>query len=58
MKIFTTPLIVWLMCAANAYAQDWPQYLGPNRNSESPQKNLMRSWPEGGPEILWTVKVG
>lgn len=39
-------------------AQDWPQFLGPERNSTSPQKNLLRSWPESGPEDLWSVDVG
>ncbi|MCF8357283.1 MAG: PQQ-like beta-propeller repeat protein [Prolixibacteraceae bacterium] len=39
-------------------AQDWPQYLGPDRNSISPQKNLLRSWPNEGPEVLWSVDVG
>jgi len=39
-------------------AQDWPQFLGPERNSTSPQKNLLRSWPESGPEVLWTVDLG
>jgi len=48
-----------LMTFANSiYAQDWLQFLGPERNSTSPQKNLLRSWPESGPEILWTVNVG
>ncbi len=42
----------------NVYAQDWPQYLGPNRNSTSNQKNILRSWPEKGPEVLWTADVG
>ena len=51
-------LMVFLMCAGGAFPQDWPQYLGPERNSRSPQKNLLRSWPENGPEILWTVHVG
>jgi outer membrane protein assembly factor BamB len=37
---------------------DWPQYLGPDRNSISPEKGLLRSWPKGGPEVLWTVSVG
>jgi len=37
---------------------DWPQYLGPYRNSTSDQKGLLRSWPEKGPEVLWTVNVG
>ena len=43
---------------SNVYAQDWPQYLGPHRNSYSEQKNLLRIWPETGPEILWTANVG
>ena len=41
-----------------AWAADWPQYLGPERNSISPEEGLLRSWPEGGPEVLWTVGVG
>lgn len=39
-------------------AQDWPQFLGPERDSKSPQKGLLRSWPESGPEVLWAVNVG
>jgi len=39
-------------------AQDWPQFLGPDRNSTSPQKGLLRSWPESGPEVLWSVNIG
>jgi outer membrane protein assembly factor BamB len=37
---------------------DWPQYLGPDRNAISPEKGLLRSWPENGPQVLWTVSVG
>jgi len=42
----------------STYAQDWPQYLGPNGNSSSTQKNILRSWPQQGPEVLWTAAVG
>ncbi len=56
-KIFI-PLIVLLVCISNIYAQDWPQYLGPSRNGLSPQKGILRSWPQQGPEVLWTVDVG
>ena len=42
----------------SASAEDWPQYLGANRNSISPQKGILRSWPEKGPEVLWTASVG
>jgi outer membrane protein assembly factor BamB len=52
-----TTLFMFSLCPA-ATAQDWPQFLGPERNSTSPQKNLLRSWPEEGPEVLWAVNVG
>ena len=42
-KIFIT-VFVLLVCISNIYAQDWPQYLGPNRNGLSPQKGILRSW--------------
>ena len=40
------------------YAQDWPQYFGPNRNGMSVQKDILRTWPTQGPEVLWTVNIG
>jgi outer membrane protein assembly factor BamB len=50
--------VVLLVCITNIYAQDWPQYLGPYRNGHSDQKGILRSWPESGPEVLWTVDLG
>ncbi len=55
---FFFALLFSLMCITNIYAQDWPQFLGPNRNSVSGQKGIFRSWPESGPEVLWTVNIG
>ncbi len=52
------PVVVLLVCIANVFAQDWPQFLGPNRNGISAQKGILRTWPQNGPEIQWTVSVG
>lgn len=52
------PVIVLLVFISGINAQDWPQYLGPARNSVSPQKGLLRIWPQKGPEVLWSVDVG
>ena len=54
------PLLLFFVLASlgNSYAQDWAQYLGPNGNSTSDQKGILRSWPESGPEVLWTTNVG
>ena len=51
-------LVLSISFCSLAIAEDWPQYMGPDRNSFSPQKGIFRSWPESGPEILWTAKVG
>ena len=57
-KTLYLPVAILLVCLADASAQDWPQYLGPHRNSTSPQQDILRSWPEDGPEVLWTTAVG
>lgn len=31
----------------------WPQWRGPRRDGVSDEEGLMRSWPEGGPKLLW-----
>ena len=49
---------VLVISFTDARAQDWHQFLGPDRNSTSPQKGLLKSWPETGPELLWAVEVG
>lgn len=34
-------------------AADWPQWRGINRDGKSPEAGLLRSWPEGGPKLVW-----
>jgi outer membrane protein assembly factor BamB len=36
---------------------DWPQYLGPERTSVAVEKGLVRSFPDGGPKILWDAEL-
>ncbi len=51
-------MAILFFCIANVYAQDWPQYFGPDRNGVSAQKGILRTWPQQGPEVLWTTDVG
>lgn len=55
---FYIPLVLLFASLVGIQAQDWPQYLGPGRNAVSGQKNIIRSCPSQGPEVLWTVDVG
>jgi outer membrane protein assembly factor BamB len=34
---------------------DWPQWRGPRRDGISDEKDLLSSWPEGGPKLLWKI---
>jgi hypothetical protein len=47
-------LASWLSAAAG----DWPQFMGPNSDGTSPERGVLRAWPEGGPKVLWTVPLG
>ena len=34
---------------------EWPQWRGPNRDGVSTESGLLKSWPEGGPKLLWEI---
>jgi outer membrane protein assembly factor BamB len=34
----------------------WTQWRGPNRDGKSTETGLLKSWPEGGPKMLWSVQ--
>jgi outer membrane protein assembly factor BamB len=57
-KLFSIIAFLLVTFATSLNAQDWPQFLGPERNSTSPEKGILRSWPETGPEVLWTASIG
>jgi outer membrane protein assembly factor BamB len=41
--------------AAPAAGGHWPQWRGPNRDGISTEKNLLQSWPAGGPRKILTA---
>lgn len=58
MKTNLAVVMAIVMGAACSSMADWPQYLGPHRDATSDEKGLLRSWPEGGPKVLWTISLG
>ncbi len=57
-KYLTRIVTLVLLLSSLGLATDWPQYLGPGRNAISTETGIKRSWPESGPEVLWTVPLG
>jgi outer membrane protein assembly factor BamB len=37
--------------------RDWPQWRGLHRDGISDEKNLLKSWPQEGPKLLWKSDV-
>lgn len=35
---------------------DLSQWRGPNRDGKYPEKNLLKEWPDGGPEMIWSFE--
>lgn len=49
-------LLATLTAALAATAADWPQWRGPDRTDISKETGLLKSWPEGGPKLVWINK--
>ncbi len=57
-RILSVSLIaLGAICLTPAFAADWPQFRGPNRDNISKETGLLRQWPAGGPKVLWTIPV-
>jgi len=53
------PLLAVAIAATSVSAADWPQFHGPNRDNKSPDRGLLKTWPEGGPPRIWeAVGIG
>ncbi|MDB5391272.1 MAG: hypothetical protein JWM11_6918 [Planctomycetaceae bacterium] len=44
--------------APSGTGEDWPQFLGLRDNGVSGETDLLKSWPEKGPPILWQKSIG
>jgi outer membrane protein assembly factor BamB len=45
------------LAASAARADDWPQWLGPQRDGVWRENGLLAKFPEKGPKVLWRAKV-
>ena len=46
------------LAAASARADDWPQWLGPRRDSVWRETGVVKSIPAGGLPVKWRTPVG
>jgi outer membrane protein assembly factor BamB len=56
-KRFAVLLSVSLVLASLiTLGADWPQWRGPNRDGISAETGLLKTWPKGGPPLIWTFR--
>lgn len=56
-----TAMLVTIMAALSVgplRGEDWPGIYGPRRDHTSTHKGLLRTWPQEGPKVLWSVPLG
>lgn len=47
----------FFLAASTANADDWPNWRGPHGDGISRETNLAKSWPAGGPKVLWKMDL-
>lgn len=47
--------VVSLVVVVSMVQADWPQWHGPSRDNKSTETGLLKSWPEAGPKLLWSM---
>ena len=55
---FWSSALISILLLSEVCADDWPQFLGPNRNGISAETGLIDSFPESGPELIWRSPLG
>ena len=51
------PLVVLLLAAVAARADDWPQWMGPARDGHWKETGILDQFPAGGPKKLWSAPI-
>lgn len=53
--------LLWTLLAVSLssplYAEDWPQWMGPKRDSIWRETGILEAFPKDGPKVLWRMPV-
>ena len=51
-------VLCFSVLSGSASADDWPQWLGPQRDAHWRETGIMKSFPAGGPPVRWRTPIG
>jgi len=49
-------VVSWAIVSSSAFADDWPQWQGPDRTAKSKEGGLLKEWTKEGPALAWKLK--
>ncbi len=52
------PILALLLAASRSRADDWPQWLGPQRDAVWRETGILEKFPEAGPTVRWRTPIG
>ena len=50
-------LALFSLSASILLGDDWSRWMGPDRNNTWNETNIIESFPEGGPPVVWRAKI-
>src|SRR4051794_18057032 len=56
--IHVLAIIVMIIMTSSIRADEWPQWMGPQRDSVWRETGIVREFPAGGPPVRWRIKIG
>ena len=48
---------LFLVSTASLNADDWPQWMGPQRDNVWRESGIIQKFPDGGPKVLWRTPI-
>ncbi|MEM9658955.1 MAG: PQQ-binding-like beta-propeller repeat protein, partial [Planctomycetota bacterium] len=48
---------LWLFAVVPCQADDWPQWMGPQRSNVWQETGILGSFPAGGPKVVWRAPI-
>src|SRR5437870_4373948 len=48
----------FILSSGMLLADDWPQWLGPNRDAIWRESGIVEKFPDGGPPVRWRTSIG
>lgn len=52
-RLLAPAMLIACSPMSNVLADNWPSFRGPDRSAVVTDPKLLKSWPEGGPKLLW-----